>query len=62
MFEQPVGQTCPKCKKRFQVLADETGSHPCPKCGYHPADYEVIHEADYEADYEEGVLPHDSND
>jgi Zn finger protein HypA/HybF involved in hydrogenase expression len=27
---------CPKCKSGFQVLDDEYGDHPCPKCGYHP--------------------------
>jgi len=51
MFDT-AGQTCPKCKKRFKVLADEYGSHQCPKCGYHPADYDVIEE----------VFLHDSND
>jgi Zn finger protein HypA/HybF involved in hydrogenase expression len=25
---------CPKCNKRFQVLDDEYGDHPCPNCGY----------------------------
>lgn len=27
---------CPRCKKRFKVLADEYGDHPCPRCGCGP--------------------------
>lgn len=28
--------TCPRCRRRFAVLADEYGEHPCPGCGYEP--------------------------
>lgn len=28
-------QTCPKCGRRQNVLADEVGEHGCP-CGWNP--------------------------
>jgi PHP family Zn ribbon phosphoesterase len=28
--------TCPRCRRRFNVLDDEEGQHPCPGCGYEP--------------------------
>ncbi len=29
--------SCPNCRHRFAVPADECGDHPCPRCGYMPA-------------------------
>jgi ribosomal protein S27AE len=29
-------QRCPRCHRRFVVLADEEGQHSCPYCGYSP--------------------------
>ena len=26
--------TCPRCRRRFAVLPDEYGEHPCPSCGW----------------------------
>ena len=28
---------CPNCRKHFQTLADEVGTHYCPHCGESPA-------------------------
>jgi hypothetical protein len=33
-----ASQRCPRCRQSFRVLADEVGSHPCPRCGYFPGD------------------------
>jgi Zn finger protein HypA/HybF involved in hydrogenase expression len=35
---------CPNCRNRFQVLEDEYGDHPCPRCGYHPEQEEELDE------------------
>lgn len=36
MLYSNIGQHCPNCGHRFKVLADEAGSHSCPKCNFHP--------------------------
>jgi len=32
--DRPRSQRCPKCRRGFQVLADEGGQHACQHCGY----------------------------
>lgn len=32
--DRAARQLCPKCRRGFQVLADEAGQHACPHCGY----------------------------
>ena len=27
---------CPGCGYTFRTMADEFGSHPCPRCNYNP--------------------------
>ncbi len=34
LYYEYVGQKCSQCKKSFKTLADEAGTHSCPKCGY----------------------------
>jgi Zn ribbon nucleic-acid-binding protein len=36
MRYKSAGQRCPKCRRSFRVLADESGQHECPSCGYAP--------------------------
>jgi rRNA maturation endonuclease Nob1 len=36
MRYESSGQRCPKCRRSFRVLADESGQHECPSCGYAP--------------------------
>ena len=31
---------CYKCGYPFKTLADEYGTHPCPRCGYDPVPFE----------------------
>lgn len=31
-------QRCPACHRTFRTLADEAGSHPCPRCGWFAGD------------------------
>jgi len=38
--------TCPKCRTRIQVLADEYGDHPCGRCGWEPYNDEEESEDD----------------
>lgn len=40
MLYEVAGQRCPRCGHCFTVLADEYGTHPCPKCGYEPVPFE----------------------
>lgn len=39
--------TCPSCRRRIRVLADEYGDHGCP-CGWNPDDNENEMESDEE--------------
>lgn len=32
-----AGNQCPNCRHSFKTLADEFGTHECPKCGFSPA-------------------------
>jgi rRNA maturation endonuclease Nob1 len=36
MRRESAGQRCPNCRRCFRVLADESGQHECPACGYAP--------------------------
>lgn len=41
--------TCPRCKRTFRVLDDESGDHAFPFCGWEPTS-----EDDYEDDTDFG--------
>ena len=32
--ERVATWACPGCKRRWRVLKDEYGDHPCPHCGW----------------------------
>jgi ribosomal protein S27AE len=36
MRYESAGQRCPNCRRSFRALADESGQHECPSCGYAP--------------------------
>ena len=39
---ESAAQRCPRCRRSFKTLADEVGTHPCPRCGYFPEDEEEV--------------------
>jgi hypothetical protein len=45
-------QRCSRCGRRFAVLADEAGDHPCPRCGLAPEDEYPDESAGYTTDEE----------
>ena len=53
-MNESAGQVCPKCYYAFKVLADEYGTHPCPRCGYFPSNWDYAEDEDWgEGDWEE---------
>lgn len=42
---------CPHCGRTFRVLADEVGTHSCPRCGYFDDPVRMLEEP-YEELYE----------
>ena len=31
---ESASNCCPNCNHTFRTLADEWGTHPCPRCGF----------------------------
>ena len=35
-YYETAANKCPGCGYTFRTMADEFGSHPCPRCNYNP--------------------------
>ncbi len=54
MDYESASHTCPKCGGKFDTLADEYGTFPCPCCGFEPRwfDEELEDEQDDEQSFD----------